>query len=73
MNHKQFTVIEGGREEMGQQALSAILRRDTATFDDLMSKMQPRPPVVSVISGGHEHGTDPRELPIPGQPSASKT
>lgn len=54
MASTRLKVIEGNRNEMGQKALSAILRRDTTTFDDLMSKMQPRPPVVSVIPGGLE-------------------
>lgn len=71
MTNKPFRVIQGGREEMGQQALSAILRRDTPAFDKLMSKMQPRPPSVTVISGAA--GTTPSEPSVPGQRDADKT
>lgn len=67
----KLEVIEGGREEMGQQALSAILRRDEASFGRLMSKMQPCPPSVSVIAGGVESAQN--EPATPDQPVASKT
>jgi len=69
----QLTVIDGYRNEMGQKALSAILRRDTATFDDLMSKMQPRRPMVSIITGGLASGINPHAQPVLGQPVADKT
>lgn len=69
----KLSVIQGGRKEMGQQALSAILRNDTAAFDDIMSKMRPRSPAVSVIAGGVCGAeTVPGEKPVSNQQDAGR-
>lgn len=52
----QLELVESGklRDEIGRQALSAILRRDTATFNAMMAKLAPRPTSIYVIAGRDE-------------------
>lgn len=47
----ELSVIEGGREQMAQQALSVVLTGNDAKCEELLRTMRPGIPAVAVISG----------------------
>jgi len=55
-------IIEGGREQMGREALSAVLTGDDAKVEELLRIMRPINPRLAAITGG-----DNKEL-MPDQP-----
>ncbi|NCS96895.1 hypothetical protein GW756_06020 [bacterium] len=65
----KLEVIEGGREDVAQQALSALLTGDDAQFEKIFNTMQPAPVNLSLCGG-----TQLRcEQPVLDQSDADKT
>jgi hypothetical protein len=46
----KFKIIQGGREQMGREALSAAITGDDAKLEELIRIMQPLNPLLAVIA-----------------------
>ena len=65
----KLKLIEGGREEQAQEALSALLTGDDAKFDKIYQTMQSNPVNLSLVCGTESRS----EPPTLDQPAADKT
>jgi hypothetical protein len=55
----ELIVIVGGREQMGREALSAVLSGDDAKAEELLRIMRPLNPPLAVIPGEGEQELTP--------------